>query len=198
MGFAEVPCGFVIPAKAGIQVGRSRRSTNLGPGLRRGDDRLSIFRVIVVALLSTTAAGAGAFTFADGTTVECTAAGRKVIEIDAAPGSAVYKLGYTGITSQAGSGFQITWNTDKLKTLPPVVHDYIFFHECAHARIPTRDEVQANCEGLKDMRAAGRAGFAVESKLSAFYGVGSDYWARTLKCANADAAPPQAGNPPSN
>lgn len=143
----------------------------------------------MVVLLSTFAAGASAFTFADGTTAVCTAGGRMVIEIDAAPGSEIYRLGYTGITAQAGSGYSITWNTDKLKALPPAVHDFIFFHECAHARIPTREEVQANCEGLKDMRAAGRAGFAVESKLSVFYGVGNDYWATTLKCANADTAP---------
>jgi len=139
-------------------------------------------------------AAAGAFTFADGTTAACTAGGRDVIEVAAPPGSTVYKLGHTGITSQAGSGYEIVWNTDKLKSLPPVVHDFIFFHECAHARVPTRDEVQANCEGLKAMRAAGRGGFAVESKLSAFYGVGSDYWAKTLKCANADIAVPPPGN----
>jgi hypothetical protein len=29
------------------------------------------------------------------------------------------------------------------------------------------------------------AGFAVESKLAAFYGPGSPYWAGTLKCADA-------------
>jgi len=124
----------------------------------------SALRGVVVVLLSTLAAGAGAFTFTDGTIGTCTAAGRTVIEIGSPPGSSIHKLGYTGITSQAGSGYQITWNTEKLKSLPPVVHDFIFFHECAHARIPTRDELRANCEGLKDMRAAGRAGFAVEEQ----------------------------------
>lgn len=141
------------------------------------------------------AAGAGAFTFTDGTIGTCIAAGRTVIEIGSPPGSSIHKLGYTGITSQAGSGYQITWNTEKLKTLPPVVHDFIFFHECAHARIPTRDELKANCEGLKDMRASGRAGFAVESRLGTFYGVGNEYWAKTLKCADEDTAPPPASNP---
>lgn len=149
-------------------------------------------------LLSTVAAAAGAFTFTDGNIGTCTAAGRTVIEIGSPPGSAIHQLGYTGITSQAGSGYQITWNTEKLKSLPPVVHDFIFFHECAHARVPTNDEVRANCEGLKDMRAAGRAGFAIESKLSAYFGVGSEYWAKTLQCANEVAAPPPAANPGSN
>jgi len=149
-------------------------------------------------LLSVMAAGACAFTFTDGTISTCTAAGRTVIEIDSPPGSAIHKMGYTGITSQAGSGYQINWNTEKLMSLPAVVHDFIFFHECAHARIPTRDELKANCEGLKDMRAAGRAGFAVESRLGTFYGVGNEYWAKTLKCANEDAAPAPAINPASN
>ena len=78
----------------------------------------------------------------------------------------------------------------KLNSLPPDVHDFIFFHECAHARIPTRDELRANCVGLKAMREAGRAGFAVESRLAAFYGPGNDYWAKTLRCADAESAAP--------
>ena len=36
-------------------------------------------------------------------------------------------------------------------------------------------------------RAAGRAGFTVESKIAAFYGPGNTYWTRTLACANASA-----------
>jgi hypothetical protein len=138
------------------------------------------------ALLPIASFGAAAFTFADGTHADCVARGEAVVEIDAAPGHLIYQMGYTGITAPAQSGYQITWNVKKLNSLPAVVHDFIFFHECAHARIPTSDELQANCAGLKDMRAAGRAGFAVEAKLAAFYGLGNDYWARTLKCANAE------------
>jgi hypothetical protein len=126
--------------------------------------------------------GTGAFTFADGTSATCVAGGKTVEELEAEPGQA--GGAFTGKTVRLASGFHIIWNVKKLKTLPPEVHDYIFFHECAHARVPTVDELQANCVGLQDMRAAGRAGFAVESRLSAFYGPGSDYWARTLKCAD--------------
>ena len=91
-----------------------------------------------------------------------------VVEIDAPPGHVIYQIGYTGITAPGESGYRITWNAEKLNSLPPAVHDFIFFHECAHARIPTRDELRANCAGLKDMRVAGRAGFAVEARLAAF------------------------------
>lgn len=134
--------------------------------------------------------GAGAFTFADGTPTSCVAGGKTVEEVDAEPGQA--GVGFTGKTAHTATGYYIIWNQPRLNTLPPVVHDFIFFHECAHARVPTTDELQANCAGLQDMRAAGRAGPAIESKLAAFYGAGNDYWARTLTCANAAVAPPPA------
>jgi hypothetical protein len=133
---------------------------------------------------------AGAFTFTDGKSGTCIAAGKTVEEVEAEPGQA--GLGFTGKTVRTASGYQILWNVERLKTLPPDVHDYIFFHECAHARVPTVDELQANCVGLQEMREAGRGGFAVESRLSAFYGAGSDYWARTLECANVAGAAPKA------
>lgn len=137
------------------------------------------------------ASEAAAFVFSDGTTAECTAGGRTVIEIEGAPGSKVVELGRTGITERVGSAYVIQWNEEKLAQLPPAIHDFIFFHECAHAQIPTTDELRANCAGLKAMRAAGRAGFAVESKMAAFYGPGNQYWAGTLQCADAanEAAP---------
>jgi hypothetical protein len=132
--------------------------------------------------------GLHAFTFSDGKSMSCVAGGQTVEEFEADPAA----LGFTGKTVRTPSGFQIVWNSARLKALPPDVHDYIFFHECAHARVPTVDEIQANCTGLQDMRAAGRAGPAVESRLAAFYGPGSGYWAATVACANGDAAAPKS------
>jgi hypothetical protein len=129
--------------------------------------------------------GADAFTFADGTSASCVAGGKIVKEVDAVPSQA--GLDFTGKTVRTSSGFLIIWNAERLNALPPDVHDYLFFHECAHARVPTADELKAKCAGLQDMRAASRAGFAVESRLGAFYGPGSDYWTRTLKCADVPA-----------
>ncbi len=136
-----------------------------------------------------------AFVFSDGATGECIAGGRAVLEINASPDSRLVQRGHTGITEPVGSGYQIQWNAKKLAELPPAVHDLIFFHECAHAQIPTNDELRANCVGLKAMRAAGRAGFVVESKLANFFGAGNEYWAKTLKCANAEVVLPQAQTP---
>jgi hypothetical protein len=144
--------------------------------------RGSCIAAFAAALLSASWSAA-AFTFTDGKSMTCVAAGQTVpeVEADASHGA----VPFTGKTERTSSGFQIIWNSAKLNALPPDVHDYIFFHECAHARVPTIDEVQANCAGLVDMRAAGRAGPAVEAKLAAFYGSGSAYWASTLKCADA-------------
>ena len=134
---------------------------------------------------------AGAFTFADGTSATCVARGETVPEYAPPPGTEA--MTFTGKTVKVGSGYQIVWNAPKLASLPPAMHDLLFFHECAHAKVPTTDEVEANCVGLKDMRAAGRAGLAVEAKLAAFYGATNGYWVNTLRCANAEAKPAGAG-----
>jgi hypothetical protein len=146
--------------------------------------------VLCVATLLLVAPPVLGFTFADGTHADCVARGLRVVEIDAAPGDEVYRLGRTALVTPTSSGYRITWNMPKLNSLPAEVHDFIFFHECAHARVPTQDELKANCVGLKEMRAAGRAGFAVETKLGAFYGPRSAYWENTLKCAAAGAGSP--------
>jgi hypothetical protein len=138
---------------------------------------------------------AGAFTFSDGTSASCVARGETVPEYAPPPGTEV--MNFTAQTVKVGSGYQIVWNAQKLAALPPAMHDLLFFHECAHAKIPTPDEVEANCVGLKDMRAAGRAGLAVEARLAAFYGATNGYWISTLRCANAEAKPAgAAGAPP--
>jgi hypothetical protein len=134
------------------------------------------------------AESACAFTFSDGTTVQCMAHGRVVPEFYAPPEHDVSRLGRTGMTVTKGDDYLIIWNAKKLQELPPAIHDLLFFHECAHAQIPTSSEIRANCEGLKQMRAAKRADAAIESQLAAFYGAGSAYWAATLECANTPAA----------
>jgi hypothetical protein len=130
---------------------------------------------------------AGAFTFSDGTSATCVARGETVLEYAPPPGTEV--MTFTGKTVKVGSGYQIIWNAQKLASLPPAMHDLLFFHECAHAKVPTTDEVAANCVGLKDMRAAGRAGLAIEATLAAVNGATTGYWVRTLRGANAEAKP---------
>lgn len=154
--------------------------------MRRGLEFVAIGCLAVVSQ-------AGAFTFSDGTNATCIARGETVPEYAPPPGTEV--MNFTGRTVKVGSGYQIIWNAQKLAALPPAMHDLLFFHECAHAKVPTTDEVAANCAGLRDMRAAGRAGLAVEAKLAAFYGATNGYWVNTLRCANADARPEGATRP---
>jgi len=144
--------------------------------------RIVLAFLFAVCTLLAACRGASAFTFSDGQSAGCYANGTLVPEsvLDAPP----VEITFTGKAIRADAGYHIVWNEKKLNTLPAEVHDFIFFHECAHARADTTDETMANCVGLKDMRAAGRAGAAVEAKLAAFYGQGNAYWARTLKCAN--------------
>lgn len=153
----------------------------------------SSFELIAVGCL-VAAQQASAFTFSDGTSVTCVARGETVPEYAPPPGTEV--MTFTGKTVKVGSGYQIVWNAQKLASLPPAMHDLLFFHECAHAKVPTTDEVAANCVGLKDMRAAGRAGLAVEAKLAAFYGATNGYWVNTLRCANTEAKPAGARSAP--
>ena len=163
------------------------------PGRRDRKHAMGMLVAVPLAAMLLRPSSVFAFTFSDGTSSQCIAAGRAVAEVDADPGLAV---GFTGKTVDGAGALRIVWNRAKLDALPAVMHDYIFFHECAHLRVPTRDEIKANCVGLKDMRAAGRAGAAVEAEIAAFYGARNDYCARTLQCANADPAAPASGAAP--
>jgi hypothetical protein len=151
-------------------------------------------RRIIAASLAVAGAfatsAAHAFAMADGTIVQCIARGAVVPEVYAGADNPFAKLGRTGLAERIDGGYRITWNTERLASLPPEVRDFIFFHECAHARVPTENELEANCAGLLDMRAAGRAGPAFEKKLRSYF-PGVAYWADTFTCADAAAKLPQ-------
>ena len=158
--------------------------------LRWYDVRYCMQPVVALLLLGAVFAAvspASAFTFRDGTKTECIARGQVVPEIYAPPEHEISRLGRIGMTvTNDDKDYMIIWNTAKLNELPPAIHDLLFFHECAHAQVPTPNEIQANCAGLKAMRAAKRAGFAIENKVAVFYQkiAASAYWEATLKCAN--------------
>jgi hypothetical protein len=147
---------------------------------------LSIIRILVrsvFALAATVPVAASAFTFADGTSTTCVARGVVVPEFMAGPDDPFSKLGRIGLAEKTGDGYRITWNAARLKGLPRELHDFVFFHECAHASVPTQVELEANCAGLKAMRAAGRAGPAVEARLKAMF-PNNQYWTDTFACAD--------------
>jgi hypothetical protein len=140
-------------------------------------------------------AWSAAFTFSDGSVGECMTSEGVAHEREHPADDPSAPRGFIGFTHHdPASGWTIDWNLLLLTSAPDVEHDFVFFHECAHARTGTRDELEANCVGLVDMRAAGRAGREVEARLGAYhrrqgylgepYGVSRDYWARTMACAN--------------
>jgi len=83
-------------------------------------------RFLSIAWLVVVSPSAMAFTFADGTHADCIARGATVMEAEASPGDVVYQLGRVAIAAPTASGYRIVWNTNKLKTLPPEMHDFIF------------------------------------------------------------------------
>ena len=150
---------------------------------------------------------ASAFTFSDGTSAPCMTDEGVAAERYHPADDPMAPAGFIGFTHlDAGTGWVIDWNMLMLSSVPAYEHDFVFFHECAHAKSRSIDELQANCLGLLDMRAAGRAGKAVEAKLTAYhrrlgymgpqYGLSRDFWARTLACANRSAVESGAARAP--
>jgi hypothetical protein len=157
--------------------------------------RKSRVRTVVLLALLIVPACAWAFTFSDGSHGECVTPEGVAREREHPADDPSAPHGFVGFTHhEPGSGWTIEWNLLLLTSAPDVEHDFVFFHECAHARTGTLDELEANCVGLVDMRAAGRGGPKVEAQLAAYhrrqgylgepYGVSRDYWARTVACAN--------------
>ncbi|MBS0320976.1 MAG: hypothetical protein JSR18_10585 [Proteobacteria bacterium] len=151
----------------------------------------TVCAVLVAVAASALPAAASAFVFTDGKAQSCIVRGVALREY-AAPATDPTVKDRVGVTLPENGSYVIVWNPDRLKALPPPVHDFIFFHECAHAQLPTSVELQANCAGLKAMRAAGRAGPAVEAELEAFF-KNSGYWQDTLRCANRVVEPTPEG-----
>src|SRR3954465_3894057 len=104
--------------------------------------RPSAVRVLSMALAAGClfAADARAFTFSDGTTIACRSFDGRAVEEVILPSLAAPFLhgGYTGVTIVNPDGSaRTTWDGGKLDALPAAVHDFIYFHECAHAKVPT-------------------------------------------------------------
>lgn len=142
------------------------------------------------------AAPAAAFTFADGTTTRCIAGGAVVTEIEAQPTDPFKPQNRVALAERTDTGWRITWNLERFSRLPPEVRDFLFFHECAHARVPTDNELEANCMGLVHMREAGRAGPAFEARLRGYFPRDSAYWDDTFRCADAKRGGPRPVTPP--
>lgn len=82
----------------------------------------------------------------------------------------------------------------------PHMLDFIFYHECAHATDPARDEIEANCEAYLELDKLGMMNDTLERALarshrkmtrlpSRYGGSGTAFWDKTMACVNARRSP---------
>ena len=75
----------------------------------------------------------------------------------------------------------------------PHMADFIFYHECAHARDPDKSEIGANCEAFIQLQEQGLMTPPKESALAATHrrmrrlpsrygGSGEVFWEKTMAC----------------
>ncbi len=80
-----------------------------------------------------------------------------------------------------------------IREADPHMLDFIFYHECAHATDPTRDEIEANCEAYMELERLGLMNETLDSALaqthrkmrrlpSRYGGSGAVFWDRTMAC----------------
>lgn len=81
----------------------------------------------------------------------------------------------------------------QMRATDPHMIDFIFYHECAHATGPERDEIGANCEAYLEMEKLGMMSEALERALarthrrmlrlpSRYGGSGTAFWEKTMEC----------------
>lgn len=82
--------------------------------------------------------------------------------------------------------------------------DLVFYHECAHVRLQTDDEIEANCEAVREMREIGYLDEEGYAALTAWHegmgrvaprygGTGRVFWQRTEACLARLSPPADAG-----
>ncbi|MFL6797327.1 MAG: hypothetical protein ACJ8F3_07935 [Xanthobacteraceae bacterium] len=99
-----------------------------------------------------------------------------------------------------GSGQpMMIFNPAALAQVAPIVTRFAFYHECAHLVLRSTDELQANCEALKRMRARRELAAGDEATLKQehyrltglgqqYLGTGKALWDATISCANTSNA----------
>ena len=94
--------------------------------------------------------------------------------------------GFIGFTHRdPDSGWITDWNMRLLSSAPSYVHDFVFFHECAHAKNGDPRRGESQLPRAARHACSGRAGKDIEAKLAAYhnrlrpmgppYGKGSEF-----------------------
>lgn len=173
-------------------------------------ETLSFARLLMALFLFASAACAQAFTLSDGTDTECP------VKREGRSGPATIKwvqyerlqdrdpeLGKAvAVVRQAEDGWPVIY-------IDAVAHrrgrltnaglwDFVFFHECAHAREPALTEIQANCEAYLEMERRGlmnpirfkdieAAHLQILNLPAEYGGNGIEFWRRTLECVQSSS-----------
>jgi len=165
-----------------------------------------VFSCLVSVLLLLAATIAFAFERSDGITVRCQferdGQRQTVEEVWLGQGEAGNRHpelgGAVAVVRQGANGLpviffdRIVFNQTQAKSA--FITDFIFYHECGHAREQQIDEIEANCYALLSLQALGMLNeekLAIlashhqsMTRLPARYGGnGSVFWQRTLDCA---------------
>lgn len=96
---------------------------------------------------------------------------------------------------------------ERIASRSQLAHDLVFYHECAHVRLQTNDEIEANCAAVRDMREAGYLDDEGYAALTAWHrdmgrvapkygGTGRVFWERTEACLAQHAVPSAPSQPP--
>lgn len=176
-------------------------------------------RFLITSVLLAAAASAAAFPLSDGTETDCP------VSRDGKSGPARIKwvqyerlqdrdpeLGKAvAVVRQAEDGWPVIY-------IDAVAHkrgrltnaglwDFVFFHECAHAREPALTEIEANCAAYLEMEKRGlmnpirfkdieAAHLQILNLPAEYGGNGIEFWRRTLECVQAGGR--KAGQPGSS
>lgn len=92
---------------------------------------------------------------------------------------------------------------ERIASRSRLAHDLVFYHECAHIRLQTKDEIEANCDAVREMRESGYlddSGYAALTdwhrsmgRVAPRYGgTGRVFWQRTEACLARHSVVPVA------
>lgn len=177
--------------------------------------RLAQLSALLGLVLLVLAAPAGAFQRSDGATVQCEVelAGRVVVIAEEYVGNGPIgtvhpALGGSAavVRRQPDGSVRMVFDRfvmERIASRSALAHDLVFYHECAHVRLDTKDEVEANCEAVRVMRESGYLDAAGYAALTVWHGgmgrvapryggTGAVFWQRTEACLARNAVVPVA------
>jgi hypothetical protein len=151
---------------------------------------------VAVVLLLAYSPLSQAFQRSDGTTVSCRVSTPFGVQAAIEEFVAAKSLGnFTAETKRLSNGqWRIRFDERLQEYRYPLMADLVFYHECAHAQLPTTSELLANCEAIRRMREEGLLDAVKEQMLGEIFANlrnvpikyaanGKAYWAATVECA---------------